>query len=147
MKRSILACLAGLLTWAVVVTVINRVLRLSLPNYTAAEHTLQFTLGMKWARLLMAIVTSAGGRCRNRLDIPIKPLGAVDRRQRGACNVRACAHRPLEQISGVVSPDISPDDYSGGARGCAAASALEQRPQRGLLRTEIRFHRFEEFHG
>jgi hypothetical protein len=58
MKRSILACLAGLLTWIVVVTVINRVLRLSLPNYPAAEQTLQFTLGMKWARLLMAIVTS-----------------------------------------------------------------------------------------
>jgi len=58
MKRSILACLAGLVTWMVVVTVINRVLRLSLPNYSAAEHTLQFTLGMKWARLLMAIVTS-----------------------------------------------------------------------------------------
>jgi len=58
MKRSILACLAGLLTWVVVVTVINRVFRLSLPNYTAAEHTLQFTLAMKWARLLMAIVTS-----------------------------------------------------------------------------------------
>jgi hypothetical protein len=58
MKRSILACLVGLLTWVVVVSVINRVLRLSLPNYTTAEHTLQFTLGMKWARLLMAIVTS-----------------------------------------------------------------------------------------
>ena len=58
MKRSILACVAGLLTWAAVATVINRVLRLSLSNYTAAEHTLQFTLGMKWARLLMAIVTS-----------------------------------------------------------------------------------------
>ena len=58
MKRSILACLAGLLMWIVVVTVINRVLRLSLANYTGAEHTLQFTLGMKWARLLMAIVTS-----------------------------------------------------------------------------------------
>ena len=58
MKRFILACLAGLLTWAVVVTLINRVLRLSLPNYTTAEQTLQFTLGMKWARLLMAIVTS-----------------------------------------------------------------------------------------
>src|SRR5262244_1687860 len=58
MKRSILACLAGLLTWIVVVTLINRVLRLSLPNYTAAEQTLQFTLGMKWTRLLMAIVTS-----------------------------------------------------------------------------------------
>lgn len=58
MKRSILASLAGLLTWIVVVSVINRVLRLSLPNYATAEHTLQFTLGMKWARLLMAIVTS-----------------------------------------------------------------------------------------
>ncbi len=58
MKRSILACLAGLLTWAVVVSVINRVLRLSLPNYAAAEQTLQFTLGIKWARLVMAIVTS-----------------------------------------------------------------------------------------
>jgi hypothetical protein len=58
MKRSILACLAGLLTWIVVVTLINRMLRLSLPNYIAAEQTLQFTLGMKWARLLMAIVTS-----------------------------------------------------------------------------------------
>ncbi len=58
MKRSILACLAGLLTWMVVVTLINRVLRLSLPNYTAAEHTLQFTLIMKWARLVMAVITS-----------------------------------------------------------------------------------------
>jgi hypothetical protein len=58
MKRSILACIAGLLTWIVVVTAIDRVLRLSMPNYTAAEKTLQFTLGMKWARLLMAIVTS-----------------------------------------------------------------------------------------
>ena len=46
----------------VVVTVINRVLRLSLPNYTAAEQMLQFTLAMKWARLLMAIVTSAVAR-------------------------------------------------------------------------------------
>ena len=58
MKRSILACLAGLLTWIVVVTLINRVLRLSLPNYSPAERTLQFTLGMKWARLVMAVVTS-----------------------------------------------------------------------------------------
>ena len=58
MKRSILACIAGLLTWIVVVSVINRLLRLSLPNYTVAEHTLQFTLTMKWARLVMAIVTS-----------------------------------------------------------------------------------------
>ena len=69
MKRSILGCLAGLVTWMVVVTVINRMLRLSLPNYTAAEHTLQFTLGMKWARLLMAIVTSvAAGAVAGRIS-------------------------------------------------------------------------------
>ena len=80
MKRSILACLAGLLTWAVVV---------------------------------------------DALDIS-EPLGAVDRRQRGAGNVRACAHRHLEQISGVVSPDISADDCSSGARGCAAGAAPGQ---------------------
>ncbi len=85
MKRSILACLAGLLTWIVVVSVINRVLRLSLPDYTAAEQTLHFTLGMKWARLLMAIVTSLVGRCRNPLDIPIEPLGAARRRHHGVC--------------------------------------------------------------
>jgi len=58
MKRSLLACLAGLLTWLVVVTVIDRVLRLTIADYTIAEKTLQFTLAMKWARLTMAIVTS-----------------------------------------------------------------------------------------
>jgi hypothetical protein len=57
------------------------------------------------------------------LDIPIEPMGATDRRQRGARDLRACAHRHLEQISGVVSPDIPPYDYSGGARGWAAADA------------------------
>jgi hypothetical protein len=46
----------------------------------------------------------------------------------------------LEQISGVVSPDISPDDYSSCARGCAAASTLEQRPQPCFLSIEIEFH-------
>src|SRR5262249_15528022 len=87
----------------------------------------------------------SGGGCRNRGDIPIKPLGARGRWQRGACNVRACAHRHFEQVSGVVSSDISPDDYSGGARGCAAASAPEQRPQPGLLPNEITLDGFEEF--
>ncbi len=57
-KRSVLACLAGILTWVVVVSLINRLLRLSLTGYSVAEHTEQYTLGMKWARLLMAFVTS-----------------------------------------------------------------------------------------
>ena len=89
----------------------------------------------------MAIVTLLMTGAVNRLDIPIEPLGAVDRRLRGVCDVRACAHRHLEQISGVVSPDISPDDYSGGARGCTASTTRKQGPQRGLPRAEIEFHR------
>jgi hypothetical protein len=70
MKRSILACLAGLLTWFVVVSVIDRVLRLSLADYNAAERTLQFTLGMKWARLLMAFATSLAAGAVTRWTSP-----------------------------------------------------------------------------
>jgi len=95
MKRSIIAGLAGLLTWIVVGSVIDRVLRLSLPNYSTAEHTLQFTLSMKWARLLMAIVTSvAAGAVTGWISQSSRwaPLivGSV-----GACNVPAFAHRHL----------------------------------------------------
>ena len=75
MKRSILACLAGLLTWIVVVTVVNGGLRLSLPNYTAAEQALQFTLGMKWARLLIASVTSVVAGVRVSEDQSQRQLG------------------------------------------------------------------------
>jgi hypothetical protein len=48
---------------------INRVFRLTLPNYTAAGHTLQFTLGMKWARLSMAIVASLAGATAPETDL------------------------------------------------------------------------------
>lgn len=58
MKRSILAGLAALLTWVFVVSVIDRLLRVSMPGYTTAEQTMQFTLSMKIARLLMAAVAS-----------------------------------------------------------------------------------------
>ena len=73
MKRSVLACIAGLVTWVIVVSVINRVLRITLPNYTAAEHTLQFTLAMKWARLAMAIVTSVAAGFVTGLISPSRP--------------------------------------------------------------------------
>src|SRR5215469_16879654 len=62
-------------------------------------------------------------RRRNYLDLPLTPLAAINRRRRGARDVSPCAHRDLEQISGVVSPDVSPDDCSGGAGGCVVATA------------------------
>jgi hypothetical protein len=74
MKRFVLACLGGLAVWVIVVTAINYVLRLTLPGYHAAERTLDFTLEMKWARLLMAIATSLVAGAVTRKISPTGPL-------------------------------------------------------------------------
>lgn len=58
MWRTIGGIAAGLLTWAVVVTVLNLGLRLWLPGYLQVEHALMFTLPMKIVRLSIAAVTS-----------------------------------------------------------------------------------------
>jgi hypothetical protein len=58
MKRPILAFIAGLLAWVVMASVLNRLLRLALPGYMAAEPTFVFTLGMLWARLALGAVSS-----------------------------------------------------------------------------------------
>jgi len=58
MWRKILAVATGLVAWIVIVSLINRGLRLWLPGYAAAEPAMTFTLVMKTARLLMAGVTS-----------------------------------------------------------------------------------------
>ena len=58
MWRTIGAIVAGIVAWAVVVTVLNIGLRLWLPGYVQVEHTLVFTLSMKIARLSIAAVTS-----------------------------------------------------------------------------------------
>ncbi len=58
MWRTIAGVLLGLAAWVLVVTVLNWGLRLWLPGYAGAEHTLLFTLPMKLARLSIAAVTS-----------------------------------------------------------------------------------------
>ena len=58
MWRTLLGILVGLVVWALVVSLIDRGLRLWLPGYVTAEPLLQFTLAMKIARLSMAAVTS-----------------------------------------------------------------------------------------
>jgi hypothetical protein len=58
MKRPILAFIVGLLAWIIVVSLIDRLLRLALAGYAAAEPKLTFTLGMMAARLGMAALTS-----------------------------------------------------------------------------------------
>jgi hypothetical protein len=58
MWRTIGSIVAGLVAWALVVTVLNFGLRAAIPGYHAAEATLQFTMAMKIGRLTEAAVTS-----------------------------------------------------------------------------------------
>jgi hypothetical protein len=58
MWRTIASIICGLVAWGVVVTVLNLGLRAAIPDYHAAEATLQFTLAMKWGRLIEAALAS-----------------------------------------------------------------------------------------
>jgi hypothetical protein len=58
MWRTVGSIVAGLVAWAVVVTLLNFGLRSAIPGYHAAEATLQFTLAMKIGRLSEAALTS-----------------------------------------------------------------------------------------
>jgi hypothetical protein len=58
MKRSIFGFLGGLFIWVLVATVLNRILRAGFPGYALAEPAMAFTLGMKIARLTLAVLAS-----------------------------------------------------------------------------------------
>ena len=58
MKRAILAFLAGLVMWLLVVSVLDRGLRIALAGYAVAESKMTFTPGMMAARLTIAVMTS-----------------------------------------------------------------------------------------
>jgi hypothetical protein len=66
MQRSILAVVVGLVTWFIVGTLLNLIVRHTIDGYAVAEHTLEFTLSMKLARLVLAALASlaAGVACR-----------------------------------------------------------------------------------
>lgn len=58
MKRLLLAVIGGFIAWVVVVSLLDRGLRLALAGYVAAEPAMQFTLAMMAARLSIAALTS-----------------------------------------------------------------------------------------
>ena len=58
MWRTIASIVAGLVAWAVIVTLLNFGLRAAIPGYHAAEAGLQFTLAMKVGRLAEAALAS-----------------------------------------------------------------------------------------
>jgi hypothetical protein len=72
MKRSILAFVAGFVLWGVVATLLNFGLRAGIPGYTLAEPTLNFTLGMKVARLTLAALASLAAGAATGLIAPSK---------------------------------------------------------------------------
>jgi len=68
MKKTILAFVAGLALWAVVATLLNFGLRAGLAGYVSAEPTMTFTLGMKFARLILgALASLAAGAAAGRI--------------------------------------------------------------------------------
>jgi hypothetical protein len=58
MKRATLGFVVGLMVWVLVVSLLNRALRIVLPGYAAAEPWMSFTLGMMVARLTIGALTS-----------------------------------------------------------------------------------------
>ena len=77
MLRKILAVIAALVAWTVVVTLLNFGLRYGLPGYAAVEKAMAFTLTMMIARLSISFVAtlSAGATtawiARDRLIWPL----------------------------------------------------------------------------
>ena len=71
MLRSILAVIVAVITWFLVATIGNWVLRAALPGYSAVEVAMTFTLTMMICRLILGLVASfcagfvCGGIARN----------------------------------------------------------------------------------
>jgi hypothetical protein len=53
MWKTLMAVIVGALTWMVVATVINWLFRAGIPGYAEVERSMDFTLAMKIARLLL----------------------------------------------------------------------------------------------
>jgi hypothetical protein len=57
--RIVLAVAAALVSWAVVATLVNFILRAAIPGYRAEELAVSFSLGSQIARLALALVATA----------------------------------------------------------------------------------------
>lgn len=82
MKRSVLALLVGLALWVLVVSLLNRGLRVGFTGYAAAEPTMSFTLGMKVGRLIIGALASLAAGAATGMMARSKPglpwvLGAI----------------------------------------------------------------------
>jgi len=74
MWRTVAGVVAGLVAWALIVSLLNIGLRWWLPGYAAVEHALTFTLAMKIARLSIAALTSLAAGALVRVIAPASRL-------------------------------------------------------------------------
>lgn len=60
MKRKILGVVAGVVTWVVISLIAGLILRGAWPEYVAVSDTMDFTLPMKIARLVIGAIATLG---------------------------------------------------------------------------------------
>jgi len=81
MIRSILAVIVAVITWFIVATIGNWILRVALPGYSAVEVSMNFTFTMMICRLVLGLLSSlcAGFVCATiaRNTVAPKVAGAV----------------------------------------------------------------------
>jgi hypothetical protein len=81
MIRSVFAVIVAVVTWFIVATIGNWILRAGLPGYSAVEVPMNFTLTMMICRLLLGLVSSlcAGFVCATiaRNSVAAKAAAAV----------------------------------------------------------------------
>jgi hypothetical protein len=70
MWRNIPAAVAGFIVWWLVATVLDILLRHTLPGYAQAEPALAFTLNMEIARLALAVAASLAAGAATRAIAP-----------------------------------------------------------------------------
>jgi hypothetical protein len=60
MMRAIAAIAGGLVAWVLIATAANVVVRTAWPGYSEVELSMQFTVGMMLARLMVGVLSSLG---------------------------------------------------------------------------------------
>jgi hypothetical protein len=58
MWRQVIAFVSALIAWVLVASLLDRLLRIGLAGYAAAEPAMDFTLSMLWARLALGALAS-----------------------------------------------------------------------------------------
>jgi len=78
MGRRVIAFVGALITWVVVASLLNRLLRVGLPGYAAAEPAMAFNLSMQCARLAVgALASISAGYCLARFAADARRLPTI----------------------------------------------------------------------